>query len=429
MIDLCLVNPPHPYLVDPNAQAPLGLLYVASSARAIGRSVTLLNLSNKNYKDVANVEIPNARVFGITGTVLDRKPVETVARLIREKEPRARIVLGGPITGSRDMLDQSLFDSFVVGEGEEVVCQMFKDYPTLNRTYVAKRIKNLDALPFPARDLLEGKLGGNVFANRQGKYGDESTVISTSRGCPSACHFCASPGLWKRRIVYRSGPSVAEEIRQVIEEHGVRQFRFSDDNVTIVRRRLEALCDSLSAIEDIAWRASVRVKPSAPWVFETLKRGGCTEVSFGVESFDQNVLTALGKGIKPSDSEEAIINAHAAGLNVRLLLMVGTPGMTPQTVDIEIDHLKRLRPYYDTAAVTNFTPLPGTEVYRDPAKCGCEILDWDIDHYNLCLWGPDGERNTWRNLVRPVAMDLEQLTKDKERMVQWVIQYGGINHG
>ena len=425
---LCLINPPHAYLVDPDAQAPLGLLYIAAAVRKRGFEVKFVNLSAVHHTEMAQIDLPEADVYGITGTVLDRRSVHAVSAMVKMQHPAATVVVGGPITLSRDMLDWTMVDSFVMGEGEEAIFDVLKDWPRVGREYYGQRITDLDSLPLPARDLLEGKLGGNVFAHRKSKYGDESTVISTSRGCPSACTFCASVNLWKRKIVYRSPESVAAEIRHVIDRYCVRQFRFSDDNVTASESRLGALCGELIGL-DIAWRASIRVKPNTPEMFKMMKAAGCFEVCFGTESADPDVLYALGKRIKPEDGERAMKNAKAAGLVVRILTMVGTPGMTERTVDLEMDFLTRNREHYDSVALTNFAPLPGTRVYECPESCGCEILDRDIDHYNLCFYGPDGEANTWRNLVRPVGMTLERLTADKTRLRKFVEDIGKVNRG
>jgi anaerobic magnesium-protoporphyrin IX monomethyl ester cyclase len=425
---LCLINPPHAYLVDPDAQAPLGLLYVAAAVRERGFEVTFVNLSSKHHSEMAHVVFPKADVYGITGTVLDRRSVHAVSAMIKMQHLGATVVVGGPITLSRDMLDWVMVDSFVMGEAEEVIFDVLKDWPRVKREYYGRRITDLDSLPLPARDLLGDKLGGNVFAHRKSKFGDVSTVISTSRGCPSACAFCASVNLWKRKIIYRSPESVAAEIRHVIDTYGVRQFRFSDDNITASRARLLKLCDALRGM-DIAWRASIRVKPHDPDMFKEMKAAGCFEVCFGTESADPNVLDALGKRISPLDSELAMKHAKEVGLVVRILTMVGTPGMTTRTVDMEMDFLTRNRDNYDSVALTNFAPLPGTKVYEQPELCGCEILDRNIDHYNLCFYGSDGEANTWRNLVRPVGMTLEQLTADKIRLRKFVEDIGKVNRG
>ena len=47
---ICLINPPHPYLKQPTAQAPLGLLYIAAALRTQNIDVEVLDISDKYLK-------------------------------------------------------------------------------------------------------------------------------------------------------------------------------------------------------------------------------------------------------------------------------------------------------------------------------------------------------------------------------------------
>lgn len=423
-IRVCFVNPPHPYLTQPKAQAPLGLLYVAAVVRQ-NFPIDFVDLSDKHYQD--EFEIPEADLYGLTGTILDIKACHTVAVQIRKQYPKAKIILGGPAALSPTYIDERLIDSIVVGEGEREIFNVLADYPNLKQYYRAERIEDLDMLPFPARDLLGDNLGGDVFVEHKKHFEGGSTVISTSRGCPFDCTFCASPKIWGRKIVYRSAESVAREVDEVVDRFGVHQLRFSDDNLTCKREELTKLCIHLKG-KQIAWRASIRAVPNDVVMFQMMKDAGCVEVCFGTESGDPDVLRVLRKKIIVRENREAIINAKEAGLDVRVLMMIGTPGETTKTVERNIKFLERVKDHYDTIAVTNFTPLPGCAIADDPGPNGCEVLDYDIDHYNLCLWGPKG-RNQWLNLARPFGLTLDELTQNKEQMVNYILSTGKTNRG
>jgi radical SAM superfamily enzyme YgiQ (UPF0313 family) len=402
------------------------MLYVAAATREAGYKVQYFNASDRQYKDPLE-DLPEAEVYGVTATILDVRGYHAVARAVRKRDRRLKLVVGGPLALTPGHLDPNLYDSALMGEGEKEFLRLLRDFPFVHRSYKAKRITDLDALPFPARDLVQGSLGGDVFAGGRRYYGEESTVICTSRGCPFDCTFCASPRLWGRRIIYRSPESVAAEIDEVVSKYGVRQLRFSDDNLTCNRVRLTALCEHLEG-KEIAWRASIRVTPNDVPMFEMMKRAGCVEVSFGVESGDPDVLYSLRKKSNVKENRKAVLNAKSAGLDVRILFMIGTPGETTRTVNRNIEFLESVKDKYDTIAITNFTPLPGSEVAEAPDRCGCVILNRNIDHYGLCLYGPDG-RNQWDNHVRPVGLTLEQLTENKERMVKYVLGTGKANEG
>jgi len=423
---VCLVNPQHPYLKNPDAQAPLGLLYIAANALANGYDTQFANLSAVH--DIKEAVIPDSQLYGITGTALDLIRVHDLAFELKRREPKAKVVLGGPITLSDKLIDRRNIDTLVYGEGEKVFVQLLRDWPLVHQSYVAARIEDLDHLPFPARDLLGGHLGGDVFAAHKRFFGEQSTVISTSRGCPCICTFCASPKIWGRHVAYRSAASVKAEMEQVIKDFGVRQFRFSDDNLTCDQRKLAELCRFLEGAK-VAWRASIRVLPNPVEMFRMMKRAGCAEVCFGIESGDPDVLRAIKKGASVKDNRAAIVNAHEAGLIVRLLCMTGTPGESKHTVARNIDFFESVRGYYDTIALTNFTPLPGCAVAENPQAHACkECEPWDLASFNVCMFGPGG-RNDWHNFVVPYGMTAEELTVSKRRMVDYVISTGKANAG
>ncbi len=422
----CFLNPQHPYLTNPDAQAPLGLLYVAAHARAAGFEVDYRNLST--CPDLRAAEIPEAEIYGVTGTALDLPRVHDLALELKKRAPKSKVVLGGPITLSERWIDRRNIDTLVIGEGEKVFTDLLREWPCIRPSYVAARIEDLDSLPFPARDLLGGHLGGDVFAARKRFYGEQSTVISTSRGCPCICTFCASPKIWGRHIVYRSAASVISEMRQVTRDFGVRQFRFSDDNLTCDQRKLADLCAFLKG-KEIAWRASIRVLPNSVEMFRTMKAAGCAEVCFGIESGDPDVLKALKKGASVRDNRAAIVNAHEAGLIVRILFMTGVPGESRHTVNRNIEFFETMKGYYDTIALTNFTPLPGCAIAENPEAHAVKKHDpWSLENMNLCMWGPDG-RNHWHNFVIPYGMTLEELIESKRRMAEYVISTGRTNMG
>ena len=163
-------------------------------------------------------------------------------------------------------------------------------------------------------------------------------------------------------------------------------------------------------------------------MFQTMYAGGCREVSFGIESGDQNVLDFLQKGIKVEDSIEAIINAKNAGMIVRILFMIGTPGETKETVDKNIQFLNKVDNYYDTMALTTFVPIPGSQIANTPEKFNCRIIDNNIDNYNFYLWNPEGI-NDWKSLIELDGMSQKEIHDNKERMKEYILSVGKSNKG
>lgn len=421
---VCLVNPPHPYLKQPTAQAPLGLLYIAASLRVKGIDVALVDLSDRYWED--EIDYLRADIYGITGTVLDRKPCIETAKKIKQKYPEAKIIVGGPISLTPDQIADPSVDSVVAGEGEHIFCKILEDFPRIQPHYNADRIIDLDALPFPARDMLLQK-GGNVFAYNKNYKEGGSTVIITSRGCPYSCSFCASPGIWKRKVTLRSVDNVLAEIDEIVNKYKIYQLRFSDDTLTLDTKRLRNLCTGIKKY-DVVWRASIRTKPNSIEMFQQMYETGCREVSFGVESADPNVLRILQKGNSVEDNYKGIVNAKKAGMVVRILFMIGTPGESASTVDQNISFLESVNSYYDTIALTNFIPIPGSGIAERPDAFDCSVTDTNIDNYNFYMWSPAG-LNRWSSFIDLKGLDKKIFENNKKRMQQYVIESGKSNNG
>ena len=61
--------------------------------------------------------------------------------------------------------------------------------------------------------------------------------ILTSRGCPGRCIFCASSNYWGHRYRARSPENVIEEMKSLVENYGIEEIQFTDDNLTWARTR------------------------------------------------------------------------------------------------------------------------------------------------------------------------------------------------
>lgn len=205
---ICFINPPRPWLVNPHAQAPIGILYLAAVLEQAGHDVR-----------IGRPHLP-ADTYCITGTWLDVPQVNELAEAIRAERPDARIIVGGPIALSPDELSEEV-DLVVRGEAEAEICTLVESL--FIGFHPCTPPEDLDALPFPARHLWAGPFGGNVFIGGENYFGGGSTIILSSRGCPYDCAFCASSALAPRKVRSRSAASVVEEMEQCVVDYGVQQ--------------------------------------------------------------------------------------------------------------------------------------------------------------------------------------------------------------
>lgn len=427
MIDVTLIHLPKPYLNQPDAQAPLGILYIAACLEKAGKSVVVKNYATYTDEEAIH-DLPKSSLYGITITSLELLQANRFAKLIKKHHPEAKICLGGPGTYSDEFIDWDAVDSICIGEGEYTICEMLEDAKSgrLKRIYMGRRVEDLDKLPFPARHLLEGKQGGNIFAyNRNYKKGG-STVILSSRGCPYNCHFCSSPYFTNsHHYRSRSPVHVAAEMKHVVAKYNIRQFRFSDDMFTAKKKNVFALCDLIGDM-DIVWRISCRVNPIDQEMLEVMLQAGCKEISLGVESFDDNVLSMLNKQATAEENAKALELAAKVGIKTRVLLMIRTPGQTKETVKINIEYLERVP--YNIIACTGFIPIPGSAIWYKPDDFNIEILDRNLDHYNFYMYGPAGRRPL-EPTIKIKDRSLDEFMQESEEFRDYIEEVGKINRG
>ena len=399
---IALINPPHPYLVQPNAQAPLGLAYLSAMIKKYKSDVKvdILNYSHKTVEEVVE-EIEVYDVYGYTATVVDYYTCENLAKKIYNKYTGCHIIGGSHATLSYNTINQNVFDSIFIGEAEYSLLQFIDDYKNNNikEKYFGEKTNDLDSLPFPDRKALGEHQGGKIFIDDD----SESTVIMGSRGCPYGCYFCASDQMWSRKVRWRNVDNLVEEIVDVKNKLGIRNFRFSDDNMTSKRSRLIEFCEKTKSL-NINWRLSARVDSLDSALLDCMREAGCREISLGVESFDINVLNAMNKKITPEKSVEAIKLCKAHNIKTRILFMISTPGETyKHTISENIRYIEQIKNDFDLISLKILVPLPGTFIWDNEEKCKIKIINKDFRNFNFYMY----EKKDKKIVERPVYSNIK----------------------
>jgi radical SAM superfamily enzyme YgiQ (UPF0313 family) len=98
-----------------------------------------------------------------------------------------------------------------------------------SKGYRGDLIDNIEALPFPARELIEPA--------RYTLGGKRLTMLVTSRGCPYHCTFCSIFLTAGRQFRTRSINSVIDEMKLCRERFGTEIFDIEDDNFSFDQKR------------------------------------------------------------------------------------------------------------------------------------------------------------------------------------------------
>ncbi|MBI5061120.1 MAG: radical SAM protein [Candidatus Aenigmarchaeota archaeon] len=316
------------------------------------------------------------------------------------------ILIGGPHASimPHDILNDGFFDIVVAHEGEFTTLELvnefkknpglLKDKKTLKgvdgiffrdgRKVVGTKpralIENLDVLPFPARHLVDLK-AYKPLPNQYKRL--PITNMVAIRGCPFSCTYCSNSAVFGKRIRAFSPQRVVDEIRHLRERYGIKEISFWDDNLTIDKKWMTAVCDLLIKERvDVTWCCYGRVNTVDSDILKKMSKAGCWNIFYGLESGNQELLDIIKKGITLQQIRDAMKWTSKAGIETRGSFMIALPGETPELARKTIDFAVDLDLDYAQFCIT--TPFPGTELYEQAKKYG--KLSKEYDKYNI--WDP-----------------------------------------
>lgn len=352
---------------------PLGLAYVAASLREAGYAAEILDALALDWSwERFERELARRRpeVLGLSAMT---PTADVAARAARIGRRHARhLVLGGPHpTAVRGAIFDEIpeLDAAVVGEGERVAPALLAwwaagatgDPPAgvLARDAAFREAdpeRHPERLPRPARDLLPNDRYRYLFATRPGF----ATMI-TSRGCPFACTFC-DKSVGGSRWRARPAEDVVDEMEELVGRYGAGFINFYDDNFTLRRDRVAAICDEiLRRGLDVEWKCEGRVDGVDLPLLKQMRRAGCRVVAYGVESGNPETLASLRKDIDLDETRAAFAATHEAGLRSLAYLILGAPGEDREAVRRSLAFCREIRATY--VQFSTLTAFPGTPLY------------------------------------------------------------------
>lgn len=219
-------------------------------------------------------------------------------------------------------------------------------------------LETLDALPFPARDHLDGwrKMPAHCF---QGIYG--------SRGCPFDCVFCGGHTSMGHKPRVRSAQNMVDEIEQVHKKFGTRYFYVCDDIFFLYKSRAHEFCRLLKERGlPVYWSAQTRAEIVDLETLKLMKWAGGQHVAVGVEVGNPHIRQLIKKGNTVEDVRRCSDLIKQAGLRMVAFCMVGLPWEGAKEIQDTVDLVKEIDPYIVYPYMP--TPAVGTELAEIMAK-------------------------------------------------------------
>lgn len=311
-------------------------------------------------------------LVGITAYTSQVNIVKELAGQLKKLEPAPFVVIGGHhATVKPDDFNDLAFDLVVIGEGVEALRQIAKEVVGGRRFTEIEGLAipgegfhrtpprlhpDLNDLPTPDRSL-SARYRQHYFS----EWLKPLASIRTSLGCTARCNFCALWSLTDGKYLRRQPERVVEEL-QTIEEANV--FFCDDESMCDVKRmdRLADLIGQSGISKNYFLYARVDTIIRHPELFAKWRDIGLKQVLVGMESFADDHLQEMNKGITVSQQEEAVRILRDLGILLYASFVVD-PAFTKNDFGALKAYVHRLK--LEHASFSVLTPLPGTSLYDE----------------------------------------------------------------
>jgi radical SAM superfamily enzyme YgiQ (UPF0313 family) len=309
------------------------------------------------------------------------------------------VVLGGPHVTLMPAEAAQHADSICVGYAEESWPRLLRDFAQghMRARYDQGADFALTNLPFPRRDLLDGR-----------KFLTQA-VFEATRACGHDCEFCVAPAAWGRKQFQKPVGHVVEDIRRV----GARRIIFIDLNLISDRVYAAELFEALIPLRVRWFGLSTSLIGRDRELMELMARSGCAGLLIGLETINDAGLRDLRKRFNdPSLYRALIADLHALGISLQGCFVFGNDHDTLDTFDETVQFA--VDTAIDLPRFAIMTPFPGTPLHARLEREG-RILTRNWELY-------DGQHVVFR----PKLMSVQELQQGHECAWRSVYSFGSI---
>lgn len=385
---------------------PIGLAYVAGSARAEGHDVQIVDAvasapdmarqvgkyihQGLDPDEIARRVRNDAEIIGVACMFTQDWPAARgVLNALRSRFPNAILVMGGEhatALSEVSLRECPALDFCILGEGELTFADILRKVRTkadarnlpgvayvdengsFVKTEARQRIGKKTNVPRPAWDLfdLEPYLAStNCF----GVYRGRSIGVLGTRGCPYKCTFCSNLTMYGQLWVPRDPADVLDEIQDYIRDYRVENVDFYDLTMIIKRDWILKFCE---LIEErglkFTWQlpSGTRSEAIDEEVATALYRTGCRNIGYAPESGSPEVLKKVKKEVHLPRLVTSIKGAVRAGLRIKINMIIGFPFETRSNIFQTTLFCWKLAYYgVDDPLISIFSPYPGTALFDE----------------------------------------------------------------
>jgi anaerobic magnesium-protoporphyrin IX monomethyl ester cyclase len=395
--------------------APLGTMYAAAMMREHGYTVSLFDtmFAHTPQEVLSRIQEQKPKFFVIyddgfnylTKMCLTNMREAAFEMIKLAKQNNCTVIVSSSDSTDRyEMYLEKGADFILLGEAESTLLELlntlsnnetnflpiqglaYKQHGNLIKTAKRNVLKELDALPFPAWDLIDIEPYRKMWMNSAGYF---SMNIGTTRGCPFKCNWCAKP-IYGNRYNSRSPENVVTELKMLKETFHFDYIWFCDDIFGLKPGWVNHFADLVNK-ENLKFKFKIQARADLLLqenYIKDLARAGCDNIWMGAESGSQKILDAMDKGTTVEQIFEATQLIKKQGMKPCFFIQFGYLGETKEDIEKTIKMITTLLPH-DIGISVSY-PLPGTKFYEKVQAGLKEKTNWtDSDELALMF------RNTY----------------------------------
>ena len=350
--------------------------------------------------DILAFSIPFENDYLNILTILDMGKIPLLRTARSDSHPV--VIAGGVAVFLNPEPLSDFFDSFLIGEGEEVLPEFLKCFDQarsegktrrefLEKTAAIKgvyipqfyQVRYSDEGPIKGfipkgnyprriqkrwvRDINRIHTTSTLFTPHT-EFNDMA-LVEVNRGCPRGCRFCAGC------FIYRPFRNrTLKDLKKDIEEGLTHERRIGLMGSAVSDYpHLGEICQSILDLKGTLSISSLRADAISEDLIAHLKASGHKTISLAPEAGSERLRRVIKKGVKETDLLRAVETIVKAGIpNIRLYFIIGLPTETDRDIDEIVSLTRRIKHIFlkvgrdqkrlgrIVLSITPFIPKPST---------------------------------------------------------------------
>jgi len=363
----------------------IGVMSIAGILEKAGHTVAIIDqdvdgIDNKGI--VAEINANSFDILGITATTPTYPEALELSIYVKKNNSEVVTILGGihATIDSVTCAKEPSLDFISIGESECTAVELvdaimdpdFSNYSSIRGiaykgrdkeivfTTARQLVPDLDDYPAPAYHLVRNL---NNYQPADSET-DRVMPIMVSRGCPGLCTYCQTKNIFGRKTRFRSPDKVLDDIRDLVDNYGIKEIHFLDDVITANKKFVREFFSKLIAEPyklHLQVANGLRADMVSNEMLSLMRDAGLSNVGFGIETGNKKVSEIIKKGVSKERVRSAVALAKDLGLDTWGFFIIGLPGDNEKSVEETIDFAIELDLKF--AKFLILKPFPGTEVY------------------------------------------------------------------